>query len=245
MPAARWEARARPPLAPLLYTSGGPLGVGLREAFSKRLSNDLTRRVLAARAEWTEDFGGEQFSLGRAFYTHLETGRSRTYFENARASDAIVEAALPGAQDRLLALLAAMTGGTIRRRRGFCGPGVHVFPAGEKVATEGGVIHFDTEGLTPRHLERGARAVTLVLMLAAPARGGGLVLWPVRYRGHDTPTRREVNAPHRCARYRAGDALLIDSYRLHQIERFGGAKPRIAFTVHAAEVDQDCWEAWF
>src|SRR5688572_17583537 len=101
---------------------------------------DIAARVLAARDRWTPDFGGEQFALGRAFYTHLETGRSKEYFAGAAASDAVVEAALPGVQARALALLAQTLGGHVRRRDGFCGPGVHVFPAGGKVAREGGVV---------------------------------------------------------------------------------------------------------
>ena len=42
-----------------------------------------------------------------------------------------------------------------------------------------------------------------------------------------------------------GDALLIDSRRLHQILPFGGAKDRISITIHGAEIDRDVWEAWF
>ena len=51
----------------------------------------------------------------------------------------------------------------------------------------------------------------------------------------------------RCStvRSRAGDALLIDSRRLHQILPFRGDLDRISITAHAVEVDRDVWEAWF
>ncbi len=58
----------------------------------------MTRAVLDARDRWTADFGGAQFSLGRPFYRHLETGRAAEYFAHCAASDALVEAVLPGTQ---------------------------------------------------------------------------------------------------------------------------------------------------
>jgi hypothetical protein len=205
----------------------------------------LAARVLAASERFTADFGGEQFALGRAFYTHLETGRAREYFANAKASDALVEEVLPGMQARALELQASMLGGDVRRRAGFCGPGVHVFPAGGKVASDGGVVHFDLEGLTEHQKEEGARAVTLVWMLRPPARGGGLRLWDALYDG--TPDADVEPDEHACVTVRsaAGDALLLDSRRLHQIRPFAGSVDRVSITVHAAEVDANVWESWF
>lgn len=201
--------------------------------------------VLAARAEWTSDFGGEQFCLGRAFYTHFEEGKSRDYFADTAASDARVEAHVPGLQQALRDLVAKVTSGRVVQRRGWCGPGVHVFPPDAPVAERGGVHHFDTEGLAAHHVTRRRPAITLVAMLQTPATDGGLCVWDVLYDGHDHPTATELAAPNATVHYRTGDVVVIDSYRLHQIQPFTGARERISATVHAAQIDTGLWETWF
>lgn len=221
------------------------LGVRLPGAFSPDECARLVHAVYEARPRWNADFGGEQFSLGRAFYTHLETDRTRQYFASAAASDALVERYLPGLQERVRGLYRTLLGGEVRHRRGFCGPGVHIFPAGEHVARHGGVVHFDTEGLSEHHLEQGIRALTLVIMLQPAEQGGGLRLWDVFYEGRDEALPEELEAPSAIADYQIGEALLLDSYRLHQIQAFGGNRDRISITAHAAEVDDNVWEVWF
>jgi hypothetical protein len=218
--------------------------VVVRRAFPAPEALALAARVLAARDHWTPDFGGEQFALGRAFYTHLETGRTKEYFADAAASDCLVERVLPGLQERALALLARLTGGRVRRRPGFCGPGVHVFPAGGKVAREGGVVHFDLEGLTEHQTRRGDAAVTLVVMLQPAPWGGGLRLWDARHDGRPDTELDPGDHAWSTVRSGPGDAVLIDSRRLHQIRPFRGAD-RISVTVHAVQVDRGVWEAWF
>ncbi|MBL8679117.1 MAG: hypothetical protein JNK05_08115 [Myxococcales bacterium] len=198
------------------------------------------RAVYDARSEWTEDFGGEQFALGRAFYTHVESGRASEYFADAKASDARVERVVPGMTRWMRELYASLVGGAVRARPGFCGPAVHVFPAGEKVANEGGVVHFDVEGLTRHHVEKRVRAATLVVMLQPPTEGGGLALWE-RVFPEDDPGDEEPTV----VRYGVGDAVLMDSYRLHQIEAFDGALDRVSITLHGIEVDRRRWEVWF
>jgi hypothetical protein len=202
-------------------------------------------RVLAARDRWTSDFGEEQFALGRAFYTHLETGRAKEYFAGAAASDAVVEAVLPGMQSRALELLARLLGGPVRRRPGFCGPGVHVFPAGGKVARVGGVVHYDLEGLTEHQKAAGHKAVTLVWMLQPAAWGGGLRLWDLLFEGRPDSEADPAGCAQATVRSAAGDAVLIDSRRLHQIRPFRGHADRVSITVHGLEVDRGMWEAWF
>jgi hypothetical protein len=201
--------------------------------------------VLGARDRWIADFGGEQFALGRAFYTHLETGRTREYFAEAAASDALVESVLPGMAARTLALLARVLGAQVRPRPGFCGPGVHVFPAGEKVAREGGVVHYDLEGLTPHQKATGQRAVTLVWMLQPGTSGGGLRLWDACYDGRPDSEIDPDGLAQVTVRSEAGDAVVIDSRRLHQIRPFRGDLDRVSITVHAVEVDGRMWETWF
>ncbi len=197
------------------------------------------RAVLAARAEWNADFGGEQWSLGRAFYTHLETERAREYFREAAASDAIVERVLPGMQARVRGLLATFVAGRVVPRPGWCGPGVHVFlPEGE-VAEHGGVVHQDHEGLTRAQLSRGARALSLVLMLAPPQSGGGLRLFAAKSEEEADEEESVV------VEYGQGDLVVFDSYRVHQIEPFAGDAPRVSVTLHSVEVSEGVWESWF
>jgi hypothetical protein len=236
------EPSASPPLGQGL--EGCP-AVLLRAAAPAAEARALAARVLAARDHWTSDFGGEQFALGRAFYTHLETGRTKGYFAEAAASDAIVEAVLPGAQQRTLDVLARLIGGQVRRRPGFCGPGVHVFPAGGNVARKGGVVHYDLEGLTDHQKARRHRAVTLVWMLQPARWGGGLKLWDRLFDGRPDTEVDPGDDAHVTVRSRAGDAVLIDSWRLHQIRPFRGPADRVSITVHAVEVDRGVWEAWF
>ena len=217
----------------------------LRGAAPAAEAADLAARVLAARDRWTSDFGGEQFALGRAFYAHLDTGRAKGYFAGAAASDALVEAVLPGAQARTLEALAQLVGGQVRRRPGFCGPGVHVFPAGGNVARKGGVVHYDLEGLTEHQKARGHRAVTLVWMLQPAAWGGGLRLWEALFDGRPDTDIDPGAYAYVTVRSGAGDVVLIDSRRLHQIRPFRGDADRMSITVHAVEVDRGVWEAWF
>ncbi len=215
-------------------------------AFDAPTCAGWVRGVYAARPHWTHDFGGEQFCLGRAFYTHYEEGRSGAYFSNVASSDARVEEHAPELQARMRDLVLSVTGATrVLQRRGWCGPGVHVFPPGGPVATRGGTHHFDTEGLAAHHRDRLRPAITLVAMLQTTETDGGLSVWDVRYEGHDHPTADELAHPSATVAYAVGDVVLIDSYRLHQIQPFSGTRERISATVHACEIAPGEWELWF
>ncbi len=219
--------------------------VGVTRHFSRATCAQWVSGTYAARDVWTEDFDGEQFSLGRAFYTHLEQGRSKDYFADAAASDARVEHHAPGLQEAMRALVLALVQGNVQPRRGWCGPGIHIFPEGGEVAESGGVVHYDTEGLTGHHIARRGRAITAVAMLQPPSTGGGLRVWDISYHGRDAATDEELAAPSVIAPYAAGDVVVIDSYQLHQIQSFGGDRDRISATIHAAEIDEGRWETWF
>ena len=223
--------------------------VGVRGAMPAAEALAFAARVLEASDRLVDDFGGEQQALGRAFYTHLESGAASTYFAQQATSDAVVEAVLPGAQARTLTLLSRLVGGVVRRRHGFCGPGVHVFPPHEKVAERGGVFHYDLEGLGRREREvgvnGGARAVSLVWMLQQGRTRGGLSLFNRLYRGDNWDMDRVPTAQSTTTRALPGDVVLFSSYRLHRINGFGGDDARIAITCHAVEVDTDVWECWF
>lgn len=238
--------------APIAALTRHP-AVGVRNAMPADEALALAARVVDADALLVDDFGGEQRALGRAFYTHLESGAASTYFAQQAQSDRNVEAVLPGMQQRTLQLLSRLVGGVVRRRHGFCGPGVHVFPPHEKVARHGGVFHYDLEGLPARerHIgvgvddDRGARAVSLVWMLQQGHTRGGLTLFNKLYRGDNWDMDREPTAQSTTTRALPGDVVLFSSYRLHRINGFGGDHARIAVTCHALEIDDGVWECWF
>ena len=197
--------------------------------------------VYAARDAWTPNFEGVQWTLGRAWYTHLEEERVDDYFAAAAQSDALVEQHLPGMQARMMAQLADLVGAQLTRRPGWCGPGVHIFPAGGWLAEHGGDVHFDIEGLDEPLAY--APALSAILMLQPPAAGGGLRVWDERYTGRDdVPDAAQL--PSELATYEAGELIVLDSYRLHQIQPFSGARDRISVTAHAVFLEGR-WQAWF
>jgi hypothetical protein len=214
-----------------------------REVLSPQECARLVAAIYSARADWTPNFEAVQFTLGRAYYTHLEEGLAENYFSAARASDALVERHLPGLQARMLAILSALVGAQVARRDGWCGPGVHIFPAGGWLAQHGGDIHFDTEGLQPAELSAHAPALSCVVMLQPPHAGGGLRVWDARY-PRDAEVEPTPEVPSVTAEYRPGDLVAIDSYRLHQIQPFQGARDRISATAHVVWTGRR-WEAWF
>jgi hypothetical protein len=200
--------------------------------------------VLAHRDSWLPDFGGLQYCLGRAWYTHLETDRSAEYFAHAAEADATVELALPGLQRELREAVEVVVGTPVRARRGWCGAGVHVFPAGQACAQHGGEIHFDDEGLSRAQLRVRAPSVSLVLMLQPARSGGALRLWDTRYEGSVHPTPAQLAAPTVELTSAAGDLVIFDSLRLHQIQPFSGELDRISATLHGAQLGSG-WESWF
>jgi hypothetical protein len=222
------------------------LAVHMRRALDLDLVARWITGVLAAEGVWTTDFGGEQFSLGRAFYTHLETDRADLYFADARASDARVERHAPGLQATMRELFAQAVSGRATPRPDWCSAGVHVFPLDGPVASRGGVVHFDTEGLAEPHITRRAKALSLVAMLQAPATGGGLRFWPLLFEeNHAVDDRIMTMDGDAIVTLAAGDVVLFDSYRLHQILPFGGPLARISATLHGAEILPGVWETWF
>lgn len=183
-----------------------------------------------------------QFTLGRAWYTHVEEGRAAAYFAAPATSDAVVERYVPGLQDQMLAIASDTVGAPVRRRRGWCGPGVHVFPAGQWLARNGGDVHFDIEGLSASDLANRTPAVTFVAMLQPAGSGGGLRVWNARYGEHDED--EEPDVPSSTFEYGVGDVIVIDSYRLHQIRPFGGGLDRISATAHVVYTSGS-WQCWF
>ena len=216
-----------------------------RSALAAERAAGWTKRILASQRSWTKDFGGDQFSLGRAFYTHYETERAKLYFDQAERSNATVERLLPGMQQWMRELFSAMARAQVRPRTGFCAAGAHIFEPGAVVARKGGVVHFDVEGLSPLHLARRARSLSLVVMLQPAAWGGGLRVYDALYAGSEEPSDAQRAARTQTVAYAAGDALLMSSFRLHQIRPFRGERARISLTLHGVEVDRGLFETWF
>ncbi|MCB9679577.1 MAG: hypothetical protein H6737_31010 [Alphaproteobacteria bacterium] len=202
-------------------------------------AREAAAAVQAARDAWVPDFDGKQFCLGRAWYAHLETGRAGAYFASAEAGNSAVESALPGLQAHLREALAGFVDASVHQRPRWGGAGVHVFPAGGVCATDGGCVHFDHEGLTPGQRASRPAALSLVLCLQPPESGGGLWLWDVELGEPE----RAVGEPVEHVS-RAGDLVVFSSYRLHQIQPFAGAVPRISATLHGAATPLG-WESWF
>ena len=219
--------------------------LAVREVIDQKTARAWAERVMRARRRWTHDFGGEQHSLGRAFYTHFETDRAPLYFRSAASSDALVERVLPGMQRTVRELFARLAGVIARQRPGFAGAGAHIFEPGSPVASRGGVVHFDVEGLAPVHKKRRARALSLVVMLQPPSWGGGLRVWDALYAGEEQPDERQLATDKVTLRYGPGDAVLMSSYRLHQIRPFRGEHARVSITLHGIEVDAGVFETWF
>src|SRR5687768_13111379 len=80
--------RAEGAIASLLFYGGDAGAVVVPKYFSSERCSRWVEGIYAGRADWTADFGGEQFALGRAFYTHYEEGKSEAYFADVAASDA-------------------------------------------------------------------------------------------------------------------------------------------------------------
>jgi hypothetical protein len=229
---------------PRLDLSGGHLAARYPGLLTRKESAEYAAAVLRAREEWTPNFGGAQFTLGRAWYTHLEVDREEEYFARVRDSDAAVEKWAPGLQERLIETAAAILRGPVVRRERWCGPGVHIFTRGGVVARKGGDLHFDTEGLAERQLSRRASAYSFVLMLQPAESGGGLRIWDRLYEGEDFPENPGPRVANVLIRYEPGELVVFDSYRMHQIQPFGGEVDRLSATMHVVEED-GTWEAWF
>ena len=215
--------------------------VQAKEFLDTALCRTWSEQVLAAKGEWTHDFGGEQYSLGLAYYAHHETSRTRHYFRGVAAADARVERVLPGMQAGVVDLISAFTGAPASRRPGWCGPGVHVFVPESPVAERGGSIHFDLEGL------RGATSVpmlSVVIVLQPALEGGGLRVWSARHSEAIHPTAAEQAEEPETVRYETGDFVAFEGQRLHQIEPFTGERARITITAHAV-AEADGWKVWF
>ncbi len=211
---------------------------------SEETCQRYVRAIYDARQFWHSDFDGAQFSLGRAWYTHLEQQRVRLYFGRSQESDRLVERILPSMQSQMRELMSTALGEQVKARVGWCGPGVHIFPAAGWCARHGGDIHFDSEGLQYPEPLRHTAALTMIVMLQPPECGGGLKVWNTRYQHSDSITPDMLATAHTVVPYQMGDLVIIDAYQLHQIQPFEGQRDRISITAHLARVSHG-WVCWF
>jgi len=231
----------RKPLRELLP---GYLALRYARALDEDQAAAFARGVYAGRSAWTSNFGGVQYTLGRAWYTHLEEDREDEYFEHAQASDANVRRYCPGLQAWMMSTLSQLLGAPTFQRAGWCGPGIHVFEAGSEISHNGGDVHFDTEGVGHEQVEARTPAMSFVLMLQPPESGGGLRVWDQLFDGDEHPEMPGEEVASAVVPYDAGDLVVIDSYRLHQIQAFEGKVDRLSMTAHVVLVDS-AWEVWF
>jgi hypothetical protein len=222
---------------------GAHLGILVRGALLPPQCQLWSTNITNAREHWTPNFGGVQFTLGRAWYTHLEEDLGELYFQRAVESDALVERTLPGMQQAMRDLGQRVLRFAVQPRPLWCGPGVHVFPAGGLVAKRGGEPHFDTEGLENEHLGERRPAFTFVAMLQMPPDGGALRVWDRLFDGDLFP-KPDASVAMDELRYEVGSVAIIDSYRMHQIAPFVGESDRISITMHVV-LEQDGWHGWF
>jgi len=158
--------------------------------------------------------------------TEPATRNARTY--NGTTDVVLEVAGVEGLSMRVRAGSVTLTGG----RR----------PSPAEPATLGlHAVHFDD---IPMPLPYGA-APPFAWTLQPAAWGGGLRLWDLLFDGRPDTDLDPDQGAHVTVRAEAGDALLIDSRRLHQIRPFRGDAHRVSITVHAAEVDRGVWETWF
>ncbi len=220
------------------------LALHVRQALSPADCARAAAAVAAAREHWVPNFEAVQYTLGRAWYTHLEEGQAPLYFADAERSNAIVRRYLPHLAGLLVDLTALVTGGPAALRTGWCGPGVHIFPAHGWLAEHGGEVHYDSEGLTEEQLRRRAPTLSLILMLQPPEAGGALRVWDRTRGGSDEVDDADLAAPWLDLLYEPGDLAVIDGYRLHQIQPFTGNVDRVSGTAHAV-LEDGVWQVWF
>src|SRR5215471_2464632 len=88
--------RTKSPRGPrLLDELPAYLAVRIADAITDEERSAYLQGVYEAESAWTANFHGVQFTLGRAWYTHLEQGKVAEYFDHAGESDATIERFLP------------------------------------------------------------------------------------------------------------------------------------------------------
>lgn len=222
-----------------------------RQFFSAEESHSITDTIYHLKEFWHPNYGGEQYSLGRVWYTHVDEGIKDEYVRGAEESNRIIESHFPGLYERIRTFCAIIQQGEpVALRKGWAGPGFVIFPANGRCAEIGGDIHYDWEGLTDGQLDDPkAEAYSFISMLQKPHTGGGLRIWNmfydrVRKREELVPKASPPAAESLVIDYEIGGLLVIDSFRLHQIQPFGGEIDRICLTFHTARY-QDGWYVWF
>lgn len=231
----------------------------IHQAVTPEQCTGWMNRMLARRDAWVERLGFHTF--GRAWYTEIATGHLPTYHAQAWQANTLV-ATLPGYTAAMIAAAKALTvpgspaDFSVRARREnlgeyWCDSGLHIL--GER-SQGGGVAHIDLEGLAPYPpvmFDRGAAAFSAVLCVAAPARGGDLLIWPEKRYFADTaenlPVRKADAVRLSC---RAGDLLIFDSFLPHMIDAYevdDEAPWRVTGVIHflLREEPYPHWEYWF
>jgi hypothetical protein len=222
--------------------------------FSDQQVEKIVDAFYAAQNDWVSGFGGQQYSLGEAWYHYVETGTGGNpaeYLDRAVPSRDIVERHITGLHDYVLSFLSKLhPDREVKIRDHWAGPGIVTFLANNYVAKRGGGIHFDTDGLTQEELKNpDFRLRSYVSTLQKPKTGGDLRLWDYRYDdnvGEDVleDPKNYSDVVRSRIIYEQGDLCMFDGLKAHKIEAFEGDKDRVCLTFHTAERENKL-EVWF
>lgn len=223
-----------------------------KDFFSPIELGNIVNKIYEIRDQWLPNYDGEQYSLGRVWYTHFDEKIDDEYFRNAEESKKMITSNFPGLYEKIIKLCTSIEkGANISIRDGWAGPGFAIFPAHGRCAEIGGDIHYDWEGLTDGQLDdQNAEGYSFIAMLSKPESGGGLKIWDIKY---DQARKQEElvawaespDAPYTLIDYQLGDLVMINSFYLHQIQTFSGDIDRICLTFHIARHKENQWYIWF
>ena len=215
----------------------------VRGAVSEKQATTWAKAVLEAEEHWLREFKGQMYTLGRAWYAHVESGKAKAYKQGALASNQLVDSVVPGLSSAMRSCLTQALKRKVVQRKNWCGAGVHVFTPKQNSA---GAIHYDVEGDEEAEESADVPLASGVLMLQPPERGGELRLWGRLYDPKDgrQSLGRAPNVDYVEVKYEPGDFVVFNSYRLHQIRAHRGNKARVSATLHAIRRGGR-WESWF
>ncbi len=233
----------------------------LKDFFNLNQIAQIVKAFYSAEEDWVagfreeeNNFKGSQFSLGEAWYFYPEGNMpTNEYFKNALTSRDIVEKHIPGLQGYVLDYLRKFyETDNVNLRKGWAGPGIMNFPAHNWVSENGGVPHFDAEGLPGIDLsDSSVETHSYVAMLEKPEKGGDLLVWDVPYnpadQSHcDNDLDKDLLPDEDAFRikYRLKDLWMFNGMRPHMIQPFEGNKDRICLTFHTLKRGNS-WECWF
>jgi hypothetical protein len=233
---------------------GDSLAVICKDVFSSAEISAIASQIYALKESWIPAYGGEQFSVGRIWYAHVDDDKKSQYFQAAGESVRFIEMQFPSLYAKLIGIVSQLLNtDRVRLKEGWAGPGFVILPSGGPASLSGGGAHVDWEGLTKEQLaDINLEAYSFIALMQKPVNGGGLQVWD-RHLDQTAPESwlhaqlegvdlGDVETA--LIDYQLGDLVAINSLSLHKICPFGGDRDRVSLTFHAAR-DHDGWYLWF